>query len=293
MSTQMSNTAFATVAGVAALLFSADAFLFNGIRKLGMEAERLDQDVAAQVSEVRRLAALANDEHYDHLDALASEMDRAKTVSIAEAGAAALEAQRYAERLARRVALRRKKRIEWARSELSNLRAVTIATTEVAHRLDGQVETARTDTRTVRERCASASNEISGAGPEIRRLTLAATVHQRQLAALRELGRREVFEFSLRKHEEPQEIAGLSLSLHKADPKRNRYSIDVLSGGFKMEEKDRSALEPVWVELGRRPCEIVVREIGKDEIAGTVSCTVAPEMAYSSGRTDTSSLPVR
>ena len=65
----------------------------------------------------------------------------------------------------------------------------------------------------------------------------------------------------------------MTLTLKKSDPKRNRYTVDVLADDKRVEKRDKTINEPVqlYVSDNRQPYEIVVNQIKKDEIVGYLS----------------------
>ena len=63
------------------------------------------------------------------------------------------------------------------------------------------------------------------------------------------------------------------MALSKADPKRNRFTLDVLADDKRVQKRDRTINEPVQFYLAgnRQPVEIVVNEVKKDEVVGYVA----------------------
>ena len=82
-----------------------------------------------------------------------------------------------------------------------------------------------------------------------------------------------VREFRLAKNDKSKKIGDTILTLKKADPKRNRFSVEVVADDKKVEKKDKTINEPVQIHLAgnRQASEIVVNEINKDEIVGYIS----------------------
>jgi hypothetical protein len=91
-----------------------------------------------------------------------------------------------------------------------------------------------------------------------------------ELAALRELGDRNFYEFTLSKQAPTATLAGVNMKLRKADLKRNKFNMDLVSDDKRVEKRDKSLHEPVQFYVGgmRQPFEIVVNEISKDKITG-------------------------
>jgi hypothetical protein len=94
-----------------------------------------------------------------------------------------------------------------------------------------------------------------------------------QLTALKELGDRDYVEFDLKRTGGRQKVGDMQLVLAKADPKHNRFTLQVLSDDKMVEKRDRSINEPVqlYVAGNRQPEEIVVNEVKKDEVVGYVA----------------------
>jgi len=92
----------------------------------------------------------------------------------------------------------------------------------------------------------------------------------KDLQALRALGEKNYFEFDLSKGQSTKKVGDLTISLKKADPKHNRYTVDILADDKHVEKKDRTINEPVQLYLAenRQPYEVVVNQIKKDEVVG-------------------------
>jgi len=147
------------------------------------------------------------------------------------------------------------------------------ANTAAASRLDqinGEVGGVKSDV-------ASTKAEVEGHGSELKRMNgdmgvmsgLIAT-NGKELAALRELGERNYIEFDLKKKNAPQKVGVIQLAVTKADPKRNRFTLNVIADDKRVEKRDRTVNEPVqlYVSGSRQPLEIVVNDVKKDEVVG-------------------------
>jgi hypothetical protein len=92
----------------------------------------------------------------------------------------------------------------------------------------------------------------------------------KELAALKALGERNYFEFNLTKTKEPRKVGDITVLLKKTDPKKNKYTIELVADDKKYEKKDKNLNEPVqfYVAKARQPYEIVVNEVKKYQIVG-------------------------
>jgi len=97
--------------------------------------------------------------------------------------------------------------------------------------------------------------------------------NSKDLSTLRELGERNYYEFTVNKGKMSTKVGGVLLTLKKADPKNNRFSLDVVADDKKVEKKDRTINEPVQIYIAgaRLPNEIVVNEVKKDQVVGYLS----------------------
>jgi chromosome segregation ATPase len=96
--------------------------------------------------------------------------------------------------------------------------------------------------------------------------------NQKELEYLKHRGDRNYYQFSLRKgHRQP--VSTVSLELKKADPKHNRYTLDVFADDRKIEKKNRNLNEPVQFYTGRGNYlyELVVNAIGHNMVSGYIA----------------------
>ena len=91
-----------------------------------------------------------------------------------------------------------------------------------------------------------------------------------ELEALKRLGERNYFEFRVGKTKERQRVADITLLLKRTDPKRNRYTVEVMADDKLTEKKDKNINEPVqfYTSKAKQPYELVVSTVRKDLIIG-------------------------
>jgi cell division protein FtsB len=92
------------------------------------------------------------------------------------------------------------------------------------------------------------------------------------LDELRRRGDRNYYEFTLQKSKFAQRVGPVQVSLIRTDPKKSKYTINVIADDKTIEKKDRTSGEPVqfYVKGSSRmaPYEIVVFDVGKNQITG-------------------------
>jgi len=134
----------------------------------------------------------------------------------------------------------------------------------------GDVTSVKQDVATTRTDLDQTSSELKRAVGDMGVMSGLIATNQKDLAALRELGERNYYEFDLKKGAITQKVGDVTVTLKKSDPKRNRYTVEVLADDKRVEKRDKTINEPVqlYVSESKQPYEIVVNKIGKDEIVG-------------------------
>ncbi len=96
-----------------------------------------------------------------------------------------------------------------------------------------------------------------------------------ELEILKHRGDRNYFEFTLTKKQKRQAVGTISLELKKTDPKKSKFTLNVLADDKTIEKKDRTANEPLQfytMQNGARQLyELVVFTVGKDTVSGYLS----------------------
>jgi hypothetical protein len=101
---------------------------------------------------------------------------------------------------------------------------------------------------------------------------LIATTHD-ELEYLKHRGDRDYFEFTLYKGKAPTHVSIISLELKKTDPKKSKFTLNVLAEDKKIEKKDRNINEPLQFYTGRERAlfEVVINTVTKNEVTGYLS----------------------
>jgi predicted nucleic acid-binding Zn-ribbon protein len=130
------------------------------------------------------------------------------------------------------------------------------------------IEATRTDLEATKGRLERATGDMGVMSGLI--------AHNRDdLEELRRRGDRNYYEFKVTKSKAPQRVGPVQITLNKADQKKSRYTITVFVDDRSIEKKDKTAGEPVqfYVRGASRqpPYELVVFDVGKNEISGYLS----------------------
>jgi len=93
-----------------------------------------------------------------------------------------------------------------------------------------------------------------------------------ELEMLKRKGERNYYDFTLQKNARTP-VSTVSLQLKKVDPKKSRFTLDVMADDKTIEKKDRSVAEPLQFYTGRDHLlyEVVIFTAGKNSISGYLS----------------------
>ncbi len=235
--------------------------------------EQLAADKDATQAQIAKLGEATTSLLDQRMQSINEELKNAQGSADSAFKKARLEALKQAKELNQRLEEQQKE----VSGELSQLKDATTTASTKINEVSNDVTGVKTDVTGVKADVASTQSELEKTSSELKRAVgdmgvmsgLIAT-NAKDLAALRELGERNYFEFDLKKPETTKKIGDVTLVLKKADPKRNRYTVEVMADDKRVEKKDKSVNEPVqlYVADNRQPYEIVVNQIKKDEVVG-------------------------
>jgi NACalpha-BTF3-like transcription factor len=141
--------------------------------------------------------------------------------------------------------------------------------------VNGQVDVVRTDLDSTKRDLQMARSEMG---------TLIAKNHD-DIETLRRLGERDYVEFTIAAKNKLQKVRDVAIELHSADPKKNQCSIALYVDDKRLEKRNRTINEPIFVYIHgeRRPTEVVINKVEKNEVAGYMSFPKGSQQASSSG----------
>lgn len=94
-----------------------------------------------------------------------------------------------------------------------------------------------------------------------------------EVVELQKRGQRNYYEFQLSKAKTFQKVGPLSLSLRKANNKKNSFDLTMLVDDRQLQKKNVNMYEPVMISLPDHihPVELVINQVTKDQIKGYLS----------------------
>ncbi|MDQ6707863.1 MAG: hypothetical protein M3Z85_18040 [Acidobacteriota bacterium] len=263
----------ALMGGALAALLVSTVYLFVQVHDVRAEAAKARESMQAEIENLKENSTVASATERTHVNSLKDELENARRQANLAASQAKREALTHAEQLASKLQQEQQQQQKQVSSQISEVKETATSTSAKLADVSGDVTNVKTQvasTKTELDRTISDLKKVSG---DLGITSGYVATNGKELAALKRLGERNYTEFHLSKTKQPQRVADISIQLKKADPKRNRFTLDVLADDKKTEKKDRTVNEPVqfYVAKARLPYELVINEVKKDEIIGYLS----------------------
>lgn len=270
--------------GAMGAVIIANGALYQRVTTLETELSTQRAAVQTQFTELRDVtasSAAAMNRGFEDLTAQLQEGTRTASAAGQRAAANALNnAQKSAERLVEQVKEQQRASDEKFAQEIGAVKSVTEEHTAKVTGLESSVGSVKQDVGAVQMEVASTRSTLDQTISELKSTRgdlgiqsgLIAT-NSKEIAALRELGDRTYYEFTLQKGKAPVKAANMVITYKKVDTKRNKYTVEIMADDKRVEKKDKTVNEPVQMYVGgnRQPYEIVVNQVKKDTIVGYVA----------------------
>jgi DNA anti-recombination protein RmuC len=217
-------------------------------------------------------AALADAKQQNkNLDSRLRETDARMKVATEELGASMGLTQKQMDAKAQEILQREQadsRRLESAQRQTAQ--AVTAVSNDVSN-VKTDVGGVKTDLGKTQNDLATAISQLTSMKGDLSDHSSLIARNHDELEVLKHKGDRNYYEFTLVKGQR-KPVGTISLELKKADAKKNRFTLEVLSDDKQYEKKDRNLNEPLQFYSGKTPqlFEIVVNSVGgkNNQISG-------------------------
>ena len=271
---QRSGVLTALVIGAIIALVAANVYLYVQIDHVRTDLAKSQEKLLTELSNLRDASTVTSQAHARRVDTLKTELQAAEDKARNAASQVKAEAQARVEQLKGQIQAEQAKLQKELGSEISNVQqtataGLTAANTKIAD-VSTEVGNVRSQATATQAELEKTIKELKTAQGDLGVQSGLIATNASELAALKRLGERNIFEFKLGKTKAPQRVGDITLMLKKTDPKKNKFSVDVMADDKVTEKKDRNINEPMQFYTGRarQPYEIVVNQVQKDLIVG-------------------------
>jgi chromosome segregation ATPase len=261
----------ALVAGGLIALLVSNIALWYRLETTRTEDRAASQAMLSEISALKEATSATTASHRHSLDSLKEELEAARQQANQAAGHAKQEAQAHADQLAKQLSEAQAKQQAQVQSQLTDVQQqASTANTKIGE-VSGDVTAVKTDlgsTKAELEKTVANLNKVQG---DLGVTSGYVATNGKELEALKRLGDRNYFQFTLvRKDKQPKRVGDISLKLKSVDKKHNKFTLEVLADDKTVEKRDKGINEPLqfYVAKAKQPYELVVNEVGKDQITG-------------------------
>jgi hypothetical protein len=253
--------------GAVIALLAANVYLYVQLDKVKKDLTSVNASMQAQVDKLVEVSSLTTRTNSRKVEELKDQLERARRQAALAAGAAKEEALKRVDETRSQLETAQQQAKQELKADISQAREAA----------DSKISAVGTEVSTVKTDVASTRTELEKTVADLKRATGELDGHSvliatngKELAALRTLGERNYIEFTVAKSKQAKKVGDVSILLKKTDPKKNRYTIDLIADDKTVEKRDRGVNEPIqfMTAKAKQPYELIVNDVKKDTIAG-------------------------
>ena len=264
----------ALVAGALIALVAANVYLYVQLDHVRTDMSKIRESIMTEVANLRDASSVNTASQARHIETLKEELENARNQARTLSSQAKSEAVARTEQLTKQIQAEEARERARLASEISGVKQSSDAS---AANLTSKIGDVSTDVGSVKTQLGSTQAELQKTIAQLKTVQgdmgvqsgLIAT-NGSELQALKRLGERNYFEFKLGKSKERQRVGDITLLLKKTDPKKNKFTVEVMADDKLTEKKDKNVNEPVqfYTSKAKQPYELVVNQVQKDQIVG-------------------------
>ena len=261
----------ALVAGGLVALLVSNIALWYRLETTRTEDRQTSQAMLAEITGLKEAASVSTASQRRNVESLKEQLAEARQQANQAAGHAKQEAQAHADQLAKRLADEQAKQQAEVQSKISDVQQQATTTNAKIGEVSGDVTSVKTELGSTKAELDKTIANLNKTMGDLGVTSGLVATNGKELDALKRLGERNYFQFTLlRKDKQPKRVGDISMRLKSADKKRNKFTLEVLADDKTVEKKDKGINEPLqfYVAKAKQPYEVVVNEVGKDQITG-------------------------
>jgi hypothetical protein len=275
---QRSGLTTALVAGAMIALLAAVVYLFVQMDHLQTDVAKMKEQFNTELTSQKQSSSVATAAHQKRIDTLKEELETTRSQLSAEtkqmSAQAKLEATAHADAITKQIAAEEAQLRQAQAAQAAEIGTVK----ESASAANAKIADVSTDVGGVKTNLSATQAELQKTIAALKSTQgdlgvqsgLIAT-NGNELAALKLRGERNYTDIKLGKTKKPVKFADITLMLKNVDPKKNKYTVEVMADDKLTEKKDKNINEPVQfytAKGGHIPYELVINQVNKNEIVG-------------------------
>lgn len=270
-----SGLKFPILFGAIIALVGANVYLFLQLDKTRTDIAKMQDAMAEQISTVKETSAVSTQTAKKNIEVLQDKLEAANRQAAALTGQAKADAIKKAEELSAKLESAQKAQEQKVAAKFNEVKEENRAAVgQIDEKIVGvnkEVGTVKTDLASTKSELDKTISNLKSTQGDLGMQSGLIATNYKEFQALKALGDRNYFEFNLAKSKQMARVGDITMQLKKSDPKKNKYTIEIVADDLHVEKKDKNVNEPVQFLVakgGRIPYEIVVNKVGKDIITG-------------------------
>ncbi len=266
-----SGTKTALVAGGLIALLASNIGLWYRVETTRNEDRQISQAMLSEIAALKEASSATTASHRRSLDTLKEELETARQQANQAAGHAKQEAQAHADQLAKQLTEAQAKQQAQVQSQITDVQKETSNANAKIGEVSGDVTTVKADLGSTKAELEKTVANLTKVQGDLGVTSGYVATNGKELDALKRLGERNYFQFTLtKKDKKGKRVGDITLTLKGVDKKKNRFTVSVMADDKNVEKKDKGINEPLqfYVAKAKQPYELVVNEVGKDQITG-------------------------
>jgi chromosome segregation ATPase len=259
------------VAVLAAL--GANAYLFVQIGHVRDDLSKVQSALQTELDKISEANSVTAQSNRRTVEKLQDQLETARRQANLLAGQAKSDALKKVEETRARLEAAQEKAQQETNSQISQVKQATDTVNTRVDSVNTEVTTVKTDVASTKTELEKTIADLKRTNGDLNGQGVLIATNGKELAALRALGERNYIEFTIHKAKQAQKVGDVLVGLKKADPKKNRYTIELTADDKTVEKRDRTVNEPLQflTSKARQPYELVVNDVKKDTIVGYLS----------------------
>ena len=266
-------TALAAGAIVASLAFNG--FLLYQIHDLRTDTVKGREIMQNEIETIKENSTVMTATQRKHLDDLKEDLDVRSRQANAAASQAKKEALSYADQQAEKLEAENRKTAEnvnKVNSDLSTVRQSADSANAKIADVSGDVSGVKTDLASTKTDLQQTKSDLKSVRGDLGGTQSLVATNGKEIDELIRRGERNIVKFDISKKTKGySKVGDISLMLKNADPKKNKFTVEVNADDKLTEKKDRNVNEPLQFYVSNSLYELVVNTVGKDTISGYLS----------------------
>jgi len=254
---------------------AANIYLYVQIDHVRTDMAKVKDSLLTEISNLRDQSSVVTNSQVRRMETLKEELAAAQAAQRNASSQAKAEAIAHAEQIKKQIEAEQAKQAQQVSAELSDVKQNANATNAKIADVSTDVGGVKTQVSNTQAELQKTISDLKSTRGDLGVQSGLIATNATELAALRRQGERNYFEFTLLKGSKaPQRVGDVTLRLKSVDPKKNKYSVDVMADDKLTEKKDKNLNEPVQFytsKTPRQPYELVVNQVQKDKIVGYLS----------------------